>query len=120
MSQDGEFSPDEPLGTETFEQGDEALDEESRIDPEFIEELQQDPSLDPALRVDDREIEEAGVNFDDPEDLVTLDGGIDDPDGREDPPKRAASRSEDDEGWDLDASVTGDGDDDEADDATAG
>jgi len=80
-----EFSPDEPLGTETFEQGDEALDEDDRLDPDFIEELELDPSLDPALALDDRELEEAGLTLDDPEKLVTLDGGIDDPDGLDDP-----------------------------------
>jgi hypothetical protein len=44
-----------------FEQGDEALDEQSRTDPDFIEELGQDPSLGPTLLVDELEIEEAGV-----------------------------------------------------------
>jgi hypothetical protein len=34
MNQKDSWSPDEPLGTETFEQGDEALDEASRIDPD--------------------------------------------------------------------------------------
>ena len=81
MSQSDEQSPDEPLGTETFEQGDEALDEESRIDPDFLEDLERDPSLDPTLLVDDLELEEAGALFDDPEVMATLDGGIDDPDG---------------------------------------
>ena len=28
MTETGDWSPDEPLGTETFEQGDEAVDEE--------------------------------------------------------------------------------------------
>ena len=81
MSQNDEQMPDEPLGTEAFEQGDEAFDEESRIDPNFLEEVEQDPSLDPTLQVDDLELEEAGVKFDDPEKMATLDGGIDDPDG---------------------------------------
>jgi len=49
------------MSTEAFEQGDEALDEESRINPNFTEEVEQDPSLDPTLRVDDRELEEAGA-----------------------------------------------------------
>jgi hypothetical protein len=102
MSQNDEQSPDEPLGTETFEQGDEALDEETRIDPDFLEDLERDPSLDPTLLVDDLELEEAGAKFDDPEVMATLDGGIDDPDGvgrlRGD-----ETRSGDEEGWDLDA-----------------
>ena len=100
MSQNDEQSPDEPLGTETFEQGDEALDEQSRIDPDFLEDVEQDPSLDPTLQIDDLELEEAGAKFDDPEVLATLDGGIDDPDGVGGP--RTGSRSADEEGWDLD------------------
>jgi hypothetical protein len=99
MSQN-EQSPDEPLGTETFEQGDEALDEQSRLDPDFLEDVEQDPSLDPTLLVDDLELEEAGAKFDDPEALATLDGGIDDPDGVGEP--RAGTRRADEEGWDLD------------------
>jgi hypothetical protein len=99
MSQNDEYSPDEPLGTETFEQGDEAADEATRLDPDFIEELQQDPSLDPTLKADDLELEEAGVKFDDPESLATLDGGIDDPDGVGRPP----ARRDEEDGWDLDA-----------------
>jgi hypothetical protein len=100
MSQNDSESPDEPLGTETFEQGDEALDEESRLDPDFLEEVELDPSLDPTLLVDDLELEEAGAKFDDPEVLATLDGGIDDPDGVA--PSRGQKR-DDEEGWDLDA-----------------
>jgi hypothetical protein len=111
MSQSGQDSPDEPLGTETFEQGDEALDEESRLDPDFIEELEQDPSIDPTLQVDDRELEEAGVKFDDPEELAALDGGIDDPDGIGGP----VNNSDDEEGWNLDPS--GGDDDPTADDS---
>jgi len=101
MSPNDEQSPDEPLGTEAFEQGDEALDEETRLDPNFIEEVEQDPSLDPTLRVDELELEEAGVTFDDPEDLATLDGGMDDPDGVD--PRGAPRRQLDEDGWDLDA-----------------
>ena len=78
---DDEQSPDEPLGTETFEQGDEAFDEESRLNPDFLEEVEQDPSLNPTLLIDDLELEEAGVQFDDPDVMATLDGGIDHPDG---------------------------------------
>ena len=105
MSQNDEWSPDEPLGTETFEQGDEARDEGSSINPRFIEEVEQDPSRDPTLQVDDRELEEVGAEFDDPEELVMLDGGIDDPDGLGGPTKRTLARHEDKDGWDLDAPV---------------
>ncbi len=81
MSQNDDWSPDEPLGTEAFEQGDEALDDNSRIDSNLTEMVELDPSLNPTLQVDERELEEAGAELDDPEELVTLDGGIDDPDG---------------------------------------
>jgi hypothetical protein len=114
MSQSDEFSPDQPLGTETFEQGDEAADEDSRIDPDFLEEVEQDPSLNPTLQVDEREMEEAGVEFDDPERLASLDGGMDDPDGIGAPTGPSDAAGED-EGWDLDAPVTrGDADEDAA------
>jgi hypothetical protein len=102
MSQYDEQSPDEPLGTETFEQGDEALDEESRLDPDFLEDVERDPSLDPTLLVDELELEEAGATFDDPEAMAVLEGGIDDPDGVGSP-REGRIRNGDDEGWDLDA-----------------
>ncbi len=108
-----DWSPDEPQGTETFEQGDDAIDEASQLDPDFIEELQQDPALDPNLQADELELEEAGAEFDDPEDLVTLDGGIDDPDGLGGPTGRAAARAADSGGWDLDAPLPGPGAGDE-------
>jgi hypothetical protein len=104
MSQSDEFSPDQPLGTETFEQGDEAADEDSRIDPDFLEEVEQDPSLNPTLQVDDLELEEAGVEFDDPERMASLGGGMDDPDGIG--AAGTPQASSEDEGWDLDAPVT--------------
>lgn len=112
MSQNDEWSPDEPLGTETFEQGDEALDEDSRTDSNFVEEVEEDPSLDPTLQVDERELEESGAEFDDPESLVTLEGGIDDPDGLGEPSSRTRSRSADKGGWDLDASLATEDDSD--------
>jgi hypothetical protein len=102
ISQNDEQSPDEPLGTETFEQGDEALDEQSRLDPDFLEDVERDPSLDPTLLVDDLELEEAGAKFDDPEVMATLDGGIDDPDGVG-APQAGEARNGDEDGWDLDA-----------------
>lgn len=68
-------------GTETFEQGDDAVDEEARLDPGFEEARELDPSLDPNLQADEREREEAGAELDDPEQIAVLDGMIDDPDG---------------------------------------
>ena len=100
MSND-EYSPDEPSGTEAYEQGDEALDEEARIDPDFLEAVERDPSIDPTLLVDELELEEAGAKFDDPNTLATLDGGIDDPDGVGE--SKRPKRSQEEEGWDLDA-----------------
>jgi hypothetical protein len=97
------WTPDEPGQTDAFEQGDEAIDEDERLDPNFEEELQLDPSLDPTLQVDDRELEEAGAELDDPEDLATLEGGIDDPDGLGGPTNREVARTADNQGWDLDA-----------------
>ena len=108
MTQNDDWSPDEPLGTEAFEQGDEALDDDSRLDSNLIEEVEQDPSLEPTLQVDDRELEEAGAEFDDPEALVTLDGGIDDPDGLGEPTSRTRSRLDGEGGWDLDAPLAAD------------
>jgi hypothetical protein len=113
VSQNNDWSPDEALGTETFEQGDEAIDEGSRIDSGFLEEIEVDPSLDPTLQVDERELEEVGAELDDPEDLVTLTGGMDDPDGLGEPTNRTRSRREDKGGWDLDAPVAGAGEPDE-------
>ncbi len=103
MTPNDEWSPDEPLGTEVFEQGDEAIDDASRIDPNLIEDVEQDPSLNPTLQLDERELEEAGAEFDDPERIVTLDGGMDDPDGLEEPTRLARRRIEDEDGWGLDA-----------------
>ncbi len=108
MSENDDWSPDEPLGTEAFEQGDEAIDEDSRVDAGFTEVLETDPSLDPTLQVDERELEEVGAELDDPEDLVTLEGGIDDPDGLGEPTSRARSRQQDEGGWDLDAPLSRD------------
>ena len=48
MSQNDAWSPGEPLGTEAFEQGDEALDEGSLIDSSLVETVEQDSSLDSA------------------------------------------------------------------------
>jgi hypothetical protein len=102
VSQSNDWSPDEPLGTESFEQGDEALDESSRTTPELIEEVEGDPSLDPTSQVDELELEEAGAELDDPEGLVTVSGGMDDPDGLGEPTNRTRSRRDDKGGWDLD------------------
>jgi hypothetical protein len=110
MTRNDDWSPDEPLGTEVFEQGDEAIDDASRLDSDLIEDLELDPSRNPTLQVDERELEEAGAEFDDPERLVTLDGGIDDPDGLDEPTRETRARLEGEGGWDLDAPIAGDTD----------
>ena len=91
--------------TETFEQGDDAVDEASRLDPDFQESLELDPSRDPHSQVDERELEEAGAVLDDPEELVLLDGMMDDPDGLGGPSPHTLARQADTEGWDLDAPI---------------
>lgn len=102
--------PDETI--EAYEQGDDAVDEAERLDPEFAEELELDPSLDPHLQIDEKELEEAGAELDDPEQLAVLDGLIDDPDGLGGPSPRSRARETDPDGWDLDAPVVpGDADD---------
>ena len=100
MSQPIDMSQDTLLGTETFELRDPSIDESSWIDPRFLEGLEQDPAPNPTLLVDHLELQELGVEFDDPEMIVTLDGGIDDPDGIGEPPSGA--HGEVDAGWDLD------------------
>lgn len=105
MGEAGDWSPDAPLDTETFEQGDEARDEEDRLVPDLDEQISIDPSTDPATQLDERELEELGAELDDPEELGTLEGGGDDPDGIGGPSASTAARSEDEEGWDLDAPV---------------
>jgi hypothetical protein len=103
MGQSGDWSPDESLSAEAFEPGDEARDERERTDPDFAEDAEVDPSLDPTLQVDERELDEADAELDDPEEMVTLEGGIDDPDGLGEPSSRTRLRREDEDGWDLDA-----------------
>jgi hypothetical protein len=104
MSQNDEWSPDQPSGSDPFEQGDEAFDDKTGLDPGFLEAVELDPSLDPTLQADQRELEEADSQLDDPETMATLDGGIDDPDGVGRP--TATKGDSDEEGWDLDAPIT--------------
>jgi hypothetical protein len=73
MSKSAEWVPSQESGSELFEPGDEARDEAERLDPGFLEELEEDPSLDPSLLIDERELEEAGIELDDPETLAAED-----------------------------------------------
>jgi len=102
MDDMSDWSPDATPGTETFEQGDEAAEEEDRLHSDFGERMADDPGLDPGSLVDERELEELGSEFDDPEDMGTLQGGGDDPDGIGGPTPGAQARSGDEEGWVLD------------------
>ena len=111
MSESSDWSPDEPSGTEAFEQGDEAFDNADQLDPDFLEDVELDPSLDPTLKTDERELEEAGVELDDPESLAVLNGGMDDPDGLGDASPLSRSRRSDLDGWDLDQPEVPDPDD---------
>ena len=103
MTKSEDWSPDDQLGTETFEQADEALDEDDAVSPEGDDDLAALALSNRQLPVDDRELEEAGAELDDPEQLAVLDGGIDDPDGVGGDEVRNSSSRLDDEGWDLDA-----------------
>jgi hypothetical protein len=98
MSDTDDWSPDESLGTETFESWDEALDEQDEVQPDAFDDPEGDRELDSQLTLDDTETEELGGQLDNPEQLAVLDGGIDDPDGVGQP-----SAPVDDAGWDLDA-----------------
>ncbi len=108
MSKGDEWSPDEGLGTEAFEQG----DEENRLDPDFVDAVQGVPSIDPENELDELELEEAGVALDDPEVMLILQGGGGDPDGMGGPPNSAGSRVPEEPGWDLGGANAAD--DDEA------
>jgi hypothetical protein len=111
MSDTTEWSPDEPQGTEVFEPGDEASDDSDALDPNAADIVELDPTLDPRLLVDDRELEEADAEFDDPEKLATLPGGGDDPDGVDDLVDDGDPIAEgEEEGWDLDAGETAEAD----------
>jgi len=102
MPKPDDWSPDQQLDSETFEQADEALDEEDA----FSSEDDSPDALAPTNRqlpIDDLELKEVGANLDDPEQLAVLDGGIDDPDGVGGDEVGSRPRSLDDEGWDLDA-----------------
>jgi hypothetical protein len=107
MTKSEDWSPDDQLGTETFEQADdaldEALDEDDAVILEGDDDLEELALRNQQLPVDDRELEEAGAELDDPEQLAVLDGGIDDPDGVGGDEVRTSSSRLDDEGWDLDA-----------------
>lgn len=83
-----------------FEAWDEWLDAEDAADPDGLQRSEGERSLDRQLFVDEVELDEAGVRLDDPERIVVLAGGADDPDGLDAPPPPAGPRAGE-EGWDL-------------------
>ena len=102
MSNTDDWSPDESLGTETFESWDEDLDLEDEVTPDSVDDPEGERSLDRQLYVDDAEAEEIGAELDDPEHMAVLDGDMDDPDGVE-PSDGGRPAAAGEEGWDLDA-----------------
>ena len=100
MSGTEDWTPDESLGTETYDTWDEELDEQDVVTPDATGDPEGERSLDRQLLVDSAEAEEAGVQLDDPQRLAVLDGGIDVRDGVGIPER---GEQADDEGWDLDA-----------------
>jgi hypothetical protein len=100
MSTNDDWSPDEPLDTETFESWDEALDREDEVDLDQTDLPEGERELDTQLVVDEAELDELGATLDDPEQEARLDGDMDDPDGAGGPV--GVSPSPDEEGWDLD------------------
>ena len=102
-----EWSPDERLGTETFEAWNEALDGVHEVEVDLLYRPGGERALDVQLVVDERELEEVGADLDDPEQFAVLDGVMDDPDGLGAPTASKLARVTDDEGWDLDVEVAG-------------
>ncbi len=95
-----QFTPDD-IG-EVPADGDD-LDEATRLEPDLVDAIDLDESTQHAHPADQLEMAEADIVFDDPEEITTLDGGMDDPDGAGGPSPTASITSPDDEGWDLDA-----------------
>jgi hypothetical protein len=106
MTSEHPTSRDSQEGAEAFEQTDEAFDEATNLDASFLEAVEQDPSIDPANQLDQRELSELESQLDDPEEMVTLSDGSDDPDGLGGPSASAVATRDDKEGWDLDEPLT--------------
>ena len=75
MSNDSEWAPDQDSGAGAFEPGDEARDEAERLEPDFLEKVENDPTLDPSLVIDELELEESGIELDNPEELAEEEAG---------------------------------------------
>ncbi len=104
MTYSADWSPDEPLDTETYASWDEDLDAEDEVRPDGVDVAEGERSLDRQLLADDAEVEELGAQLDDPERIAVLDGDMDDPDGLEAEGVDGGSRRRADQGgWDLDA-----------------
>ncbi len=104
MSDTADWSPDEPLDTETFESWDEDLDARDEVMPDDVDDAEGERSLDRQLVADDAELEALGAQLDDPLRMAALDGGMDDPDGlAAEGIDKGSRRRADQDGWDLDA-----------------
>jgi len=98
---EGQIRTPEAFATTSFEGAADAVEERERLSAEFVGELEQDPSHNPFISLDELELEEIGAKFGDPEGMVMLDGGMDDPDGLDVPARRTHSGHPEEEGWDL-------------------
>jgi hypothetical protein len=100
MSNAGISPLDESSDPEVVAQGHYGSNDEIRVDPDSIE----DVGLDFPVRADERELEEVGAAFDDPQAMVTF-SGQNNADGFGGPSTSARSRRDDLEGWDLDEPI---------------
>jgi hypothetical protein len=93
---DADVLEEPPDDNEAFANLDESLDDEDNLQPGEGPEGRRDLGTD--VVVDELELEEAGADLDDPEQMSLLDGGMDDPDGS----GAAPGESDDpDAGWDV-------------------
>ncbi len=95
-----EIFDEPPDENETFENLDEALDDEDALsgEPGGGHEAAREVGVE--LVVDEVELEEVGGKLDDPDRISLLDGGIDDPDGAGPFPRSGQDQAE--AGWDRD------------------
>lgn len=109
-----EIFDEPPDENEAYENLDEALDDEDihGVGPEGERDVDGD------LVVDETELEEAGGELDNPEQMSILDGGMDDPDGSGPPPHRPGDDPE--AGWDVDPTVQRAGADEDEEDYPEG
>ena len=100
MSSVGSWCLDDSSNPKVVVQDHYGSNDEIRVDPDSIE----DVGLEYPVHADERELEEVGADFDDPQTMVTF-HGEDDPDGLGGTPTSTRSPREDLEGWDLDEPI---------------